>query len=318
MTNANELHVVIGATGGIGHAVVRELARQGKRVRAVNRKGQGDFPAGVEVMKGDVMDAASAREISKGASVVYNCANVFYGEWLEKFPRIVEGSIEGAASANAKLIFADNLYMYGKAPNGLMTETTPNNPQGKKGALRVQLADTLLTAHKNGKARVAIGRAGDFYGPYANSATTALVLENVLSGKKAQWLGNPDAPHSLTFVDDFARGLTILAEDDRALGEIWHIPSGNPITGREFIKAVYDELGQPMQIGTMNRLMMLVASPFMPIARESLEVIYQFEAPFIMDTSKFKRVLGDMPTTPLREGVRQTIAWMKAHPQAGH
>lgn len=315
MTNTNELHVVIGATGGIGNAVVRQLAKQGKRVRAVNRKGQGDFPAGVEARKGDITDAASAREVSKGASVIYNCANVFYAEWVETFPRIVQGSIEGAASANAKLIFADNLYMYGKTPNGVMMETTSYNPQGKKGALRVQLAETLLNAHKSGKVQVVIGRAGDFYGPYSNSATSALVFENVLAGKKAQWLGNPDAPHTLTYVDDFARGLVILGENERALGEVWHIPSGEPVTGRQFIQIVYEILGQPMQMNTLGRLMMTLAAPFMPIARESLEVLYQFEAPFIMDSSKFKRVLGDMPVTPLREGVQQTIAWMQAHPQ---
>jgi len=217
---SNELHVVLGASGGIGNALVRELVARGKRVRAVNRSGRADVPAGVKTVKGDVLDAASMRAVCQDAAVVYHCANVPYPEWHTKLPPMMSAIIEGAASANAKLIVADNLYMYGPV-SAPMTEALPYNATGRKGKLRAQIANTLMDAHKRGKVRAAIGRASDFYGPGALKALAGEdVFRAVIAGKQAMWVGNLDVPHTLTYIEDFARGLATLGERDEALGQV--------------------------------------------------------------------------------------------------
>ena len=299
------VHVVLGANGGAGRAVVRELMARGQEVRAVSRSGTGDFPGGVEVIRGDITRAEDVKRTCKDAEVVYNCANVPYQHWLKTFPKIVQGSIEGAASADAKLIFCDNLYMYGPTDQP-MTEETPRLARGKKGKLRIELERILLDAHRRKEVRVAIGRGADFYGPGTNSVTKDFVFGAVVANKKAQWPVSLDTPHSLNYIEDFARGLVTLGEREEALGEVWHIPASEPITGREFITLAFEAAGKEPNITTLSPLMVRVGGLFNPLVREFGEVLYQFEKPFVMDASKFKSAFS-LETTPHREAIQGTL-----------
>ena len=155
-------HVVIGAGGGTGSAVVRELAGRGLRVRAVTRSGTGDVPDGVQQMAADIGTPEGARQACEGAAVVYHCAQPPYTRWPELFPPMTGAVLDGAAAAGAKLVFADNLYVYGP-PDKPMTEATPQRAQGKKGRTRNEMADALLAAHADGRLRVTIGRSSDYY-----------------------------------------------------------------------------------------------------------------------------------------------------------
>ncbi len=135
MEESNELHVVVGASGATGRVVVRELAARGKRVRAVNRGGRADVPEGVEVRRVDATDPDRMREVCRDAAVVYHCAMPPLPRWVELFPAMMEGVIEGAASAGARVVFADDTWMYGKV-DGPMTEDLPHRPVSNKGVLR--------------------------------------------------------------------------------------------------------------------------------------------------------------------------------------
>jgi len=143
-------HVVLGAAGGTGSAVVRDLVARGLRVRAVTRGGTGDVPDGVEQVAADVGTTEGARRACEGATVVYHCAQPGYTKWPELFPPLTHAVLDGAAAAGAKLVFADNLYVYGP-PDGPMTEQTPQRAQGKKGRTRVEMADAVLGAHADGR-----------------------------------------------------------------------------------------------------------------------------------------------------------------------
>ncbi len=302
-------HVVFGASGGVGSALVRELLSRGRRVRAVSHSGRGSFPKEAEVVRADATDAATVREVSRGAAVVYHAVNVPYPQWQGKLPLVMSATIEAASAAGAKLVYADNLYMYGKV-DGPMTEETPYKPVSRKGILRAQLANELMAAHRVGKVRAAIGRASDVYGPGPlNAVAGARLFGAALAGKRAMWVGDLDVSHTLTYVDDFAKALVTLGEHEEALGEIWHAPSPEPITGREFIELVFDEAGRPPKLGTYTRTAMRVAGLFSPQLREFVEMLYQFEAPFVLDGSKYARVFGDVTPTPYRDGIAQTLQW---------
>lgn len=311
-----ELHVVFGASGAIGNAVVRELARRGKAVRAVNRSGQAELPPGVTLVRANAVNAGMVREACQGASVVYNCVGVPYTEWATLFPPIMAGLIEGAAAAGAKLIFADNLYCYGPAA-GPMTEDLPYRPTTTKGKVRAQLAETLMEAHSAGRVRAAIGRASDYYGPgVVASVTGADLFRSVLAGKQAMWTGSLDMQHSLSYIEDVARGLVTLGERDEALGQVWHLPCAEPLTGRQFVQLAFEVAGRPAKIGSYGRLSLTMAGLFIPLAREVIEMLYEFDAPFVMNADKFNRAFGPSPATPHHEAVRQTIEWHQAHPRA--
>ena len=315
MANHSELHIVLGASGGVGNALARELVAQGKRVRAVNRSGKADLPANVEMLRGDALDADSIRAACAGASVVYNCVNVPYPEWAAKFPSMMRNITEAACAANAKLIFADNLYMYGPVA-GMMTEDLPYNAMGHKGKLRAQMANELMEQHRAGKVRVAIGRASDYYGPGATNAIAGKDLFTaVIAGKKAMWAGSLDQPHTMTYIQDFARGLVVLGERDEALGQVWHIPGAEPITGREFLNLAFEAAGTKPQMGAYSRLMIRFAGLFSPLIREVDEVLYEFEKPYRVSGEKFARAFGKIET-PHRAAIQETVAWYKRNLKA--
>jgi nucleoside-diphosphate-sugar epimerase len=158
---------------------------------------------------------------------------------------------------------------------------------------------------------VAIGRASDFYGPHANAAARDLVFEAVLDGKPAAWLGSLDAPHTMTYLPDFARGLVTLGTHEDALGEIWHLPSNAPITGRDFIERVCAAAGRPPEMRAYGYWSLTVAGLFDAQVWESREVLYQFREPFVMDTTKFEDAFG-RDVTPYETAIPATLDWHRA------
>jgi len=304
------LHVVVGASGGAGNAVVRELVSRGRNVRAISRRRQAEIPPGVEHFQADASDVNSLRDACRDAAVVYHCANVPYHLWSMHLVPITRAIIAASAAAGAKLVVMDNLYMYGPV-TGPMTETTPRNARGRKGRLRTQLEHLLLDAHRSGAVKVAIGRASDFFGPRAISVPMLLVVQPALRGGKAWWPGRLDAPHTVSYLPDVAWGLVTLGERDESSGEIWHLPAGEPLTGRQFIGLVFHEQGTPLRYGTIRRPVMILAGLLSPMIREGVEVLYQFERPFVMDASKFTRAFGSRVTAH-REAIRKTLDALRA------
>ncbi len=315
MSNTQELHVIFGA-GPVGLAVMNELVKAGKKVRIVNRSGNIAAPDGVEVVKGDAADPTCTREVCKAAAVVYNCTNPPYTQWPQLFPALQAGVLEGAASAGAKLVVMENLYMYGPTGGKPLTEDLPYHPTPRKGRTRADMSRDLMKAHQSGRVRVAIGRASDFFGAgVLGSAAGDRLFYPAVTGKAAQFIGNPDMPHTYTYMPDIGRALVILGEHDEALGGAWHIPSPKTVTTREFFTQVYRAAGHEPKIQVMPKLMVKGLKLFVPILREVDEMAYEFDEPFIMDSSKFERVFG-MEATPMDTAIETTVAWFKSHPQA--
>ena len=310
------VQVVFGASGGAGAAVVRALAARGAAVRAVTRHGARDLPAGVENLRADAGDPRGVERACAGAEVVYHCVNVPYGEWERALPGVLDNLVAAAGAAGAKLVYCDNLYMYGP-PEHPMDEGHPAAASGRKGQLRAQLAERLLAAHREGRVRATIGRASDFFGPAArNTVAGQLVFPALAAAKRPRWLGSLDVPHTLNYVDDVARELITLGSEEGALGEVWHLPAAPALTGREFLELACEVAGQPARAGVYPRWMLRLAGLFDRQMREVLEVLYQFERPFVLDASRFVAAFGDPGVTPLREAVARTLAWQLATAQA--
>jgi len=310
MTESNDLHVVFGASGGLGNALIRELIAQGKRTRGVTRGGKADVPDTVEMVAADATDAERVRLACKGAAVVYNCANAPYTNWPKEFPPIMQGLIDGAAEAGAKFVFGDNLYMYGPV-DGAMTEDLPNAATGHKGRTRTLLTKMLMEAHASGKLRATIGRGSDFYGAgVTNSAIGDRVIPAALAGKTAQVIGDIDQPHTFAYTPDFARALIILGEREEALGEIWHVPSAETITVRVILEIVYEIAGKQTKVMSAPKLLINAMALINPMMRELKETYYQWNRPFIVDHSKFEEAFG-ADVTPHREALKTTVDWFR-------
>jgi nucleoside-diphosphate-sugar epimerase len=308
---ATSTHVVLGAAGGTGSAVVRELAARGVPARAVTRSGAGEVPEGVEQVAADVGTGEGAKRACQGAAVVYHCAQPPYTKWPELFPPMTRAVLDGATAAGAKLVFADNMYVYGP-PDGPMTEEMPQRAQGKKGRTRIEMASAVLRAHEEGRVRSTIGRSSDYYGPHGTTSTVGdNIMKPAVRGKRTRWLGSLDQPHTLNYLEDMARGLVTLGERDEADGEVWHLPAAEPLTGRQFLELVFEAAGHPPKISSASRPMIRIAGLFNPMARELNETLYQFERPFVSDASKFERAFGPFDPTPHRAAVERTVEWFR-------
>ena len=275
MTGGDGVHVVFGATGGAGGALVGELSAGRLPARAVSRSRAVSLPEGVEGVSADAADAAQAREACQGATVVYHCAQPPYQRWAQEFPRLTDNIATAAAAAGATLVFADNLYAYGPVDRP-MTEDLPARATTKKGRVRALMAERLLAAHRAGTMQVVIARSSDYYGPGgANSVVGDVLFGAAVEGKRARWLGRMDVPHSLNYLPDVARALITLGAQSDALGGIWHVPAAEPLTGRAFVACIESALGRPVKVSATSALALRIAGLFDARARESREMLYQ-------------------------------------------
>jgi nucleoside-diphosphate-sugar epimerase len=314
MDTSSELHVIFGA-GPLAQATQRALSKRGKTVKMVNRSGKrpAEIPASVEIVAGDAYKADFTRSVSRGAAAVYQCAQPEYHQWAELFPSLQAAILEGAAANGAKLIVAENLYMYGDTNGQPIREDLPYAAQTRKGKLRGEMANTLLAAHRAGKVQVAMARGADFYGPAVlGSALGERTIPPLLKGKAAELTGSADQPHTFTYIDDFGEALAILGERPEALGQAWHVPNPPTLTQRQLITLFFKEAGLPVKITVMGKFMLQLAGLFMPAAREVVEMMYEFEKPFIVDSSKFVRAFGDI-ATPHEQAIKPTLAWYREH-----
>ena len=309
-------HVILG-TGAIGRAVAEELLRGGESVRMVNRSGRmEECPAGVEVVATDLYDPARVREVSRDATVVYQSAQPRYFEWPEKFPSLQKSIIDGLTGMGAKLVIVENLYMYGEANGRVLTEDMPYKAHTRKGKVRGEISLAAFDAHKQGRLRITSARGGNFFGPWGlNSTMGGRVFYPLLEGKPAQLIGRTDLPHTHTYVKDFGKALVILGQRDEADGQAWHVPNDQPtMTQSELVQMFTEEAGVEAKMSSMGKLMMSIGGLFIPEAKESVEMMYEFEQPFIVDSSKFEKTFG-MRATPMREAIKETVAWYRSHPE---
>ncbi len=309
-------HVVLG-TGAIGRAIVEELIKRGESVRMVNRSGKmEEAPAGVEVIASDLYDPAKVKEVTRGAKVVYQSSQPEYTQWTEKFPLLQKSIIDGLTNSNAKLVLVENLYMYGETNGTPITEDMPHNAHTRKGKVRSEISAAAFEAHRAGKLRITSGRGSDFFGPWGlpTAAMGERTFYPLLNGKAAQLIGNIDVPHTHTYIPDFGKALVILGEHNEADGKPWHVPNDNPrATQREMATMIAEAAGIAPKLSAMGKTMMRIGGLFIPEAKEQVEMMYEFEQPFIVDSSRFENTFG-MKATPMKEAIKKSVDWYKSHP----
>jgi nucleoside-diphosphate-sugar epimerase len=286
-------------------------------VRMINRSARVGFEKDLEteVGGGDAADPQFTREACEGAAVVYNCVGLPYPRWRE-FPAIGHGIVEGAAAAEAKLVYGDNLYSYG-AVAGPLQEGMPETATTVKGRIRAEVAAAMIEAHRAGRVRVAIGRGSDFFGPHATEASAlgSRVFERILAGRAAQVVGNPDRLHSYTYLDDFGRALVTLGQRENALGRAWHVPTAPALTTRATVAMIAALAGQPARLSAAPGWMLGLMGLFDPQVRELKEMLYEFDADFVVDSARFEATFAVSPT-PLETSLRATLDWFRAKPPA--
>ncbi len=304
-------HVVLGGSGVVGRETVTALLAAGRSVRSVTRSAQSgarsaDRRPEVEHTAADLLDAASTVRALQGAEVVYLTAGVRYTTraWRQGWPVVVRNTIEACLANGTHLVRFDNVYAYGRT-EGAMTESTAIRPASRKGALRAELLAMLDTARTERGLVVTIARSADFYGPgAATSAFNTFAIDAVAAGRAPTWLFDATQPHSMTYTRDIGAALAVLGADDRARGRTWHVPTAPALTGAQYLAIVAGESGRPHR--TMSSTTMRIGALFSSAARETLEMAYQYTAPYRFDSSAFEQTFGVEPTA-YAEGIAAAL-----------
>ncbi|MEU4144185.1 SDR family oxidoreductase [Streptomyces parvulus] len=300
-------HTVLGS-GPAGTALARELARRGHPVRLVDRRAEGPAVEGVERFAADVSTVDGARAAIAGAPVVYHCVNVAYHLQVEVMPRVQEAVLAAVEETGARLVVLDTLYPYGETGGAVMTEDSPWQATSRKGRMRAELDERYLAAHRDGRARVVLGRSADFVGPgVLNSTLGATVFPGALTGGEVVGFGDIDLPHSYTGIQDVAAGLATLGARPEGDGRVWHLPTAPAVSTREIHAMIEKRVGRPLKVVLLTR-----PRPFGPFDEQFMaeyeEMFYQHTEPQIVDSGAFERFFG-VSATPLAETLDATVTW---------
>jgi nucleoside-diphosphate-sugar epimerase len=306
-------HVVFGA-GPLGAAIAEQVTARGASVRLVSRSGRDLGIPGAQTVAADVADAAAVRRVANGAKVAYFTCQPAYTNWAAGFPRLAKGVIEGLTGTTTRLAVVDNLYLYGATGGRPLTEDLPAAATTRKGAARAHLSAQFLEAHRAGKVPVVIVRGSDYFGPRGRNSTVGeRFFQPLLAGKPISAFGDPDLPHAVTYVPDFACALVELAARDDAFGQAWHAPSTSELSVRQFAEEAARVAGLPQpKVSVMSPLMLRIGGLFMANAREMVEMLYEFEEPFVVDCTKAAGA-GLVPT-PIDNALSATVDWWRTQP----
>jgi len=296
-------HVILGA-GSIGTNVARLLAERGESVLMITRSGSGPEHPLIGRVAADASDASQLTDLSRGAKVIYHAANPpSYTMWERLLPPLQTAAIAAAKANDAVLALTASLYSYGVQPGGRMNEHTPMAATGHKGRLRRRMWEQAQAAD----IRSLEVRGSDYIGKDAASIYSTVIGPALEKGRTAWIPGHLDMPHTFTYNRDMAKALVTLAQDERAWGQAWHVPSPPAITLRELAQRYASAAGKPpLKLIQMPRFAMHAAGVFVPIAREVAEMDYQWYAPFYMDATETARTFG-LTATDLDIAIRDQV-----------
>lgn len=307
-----KLHTILGANGTIAKELVPVLKSHHVNIRLVSRSQR--QIEGTETMAADVLNYEQVLRAVTGSEVVYLLVGITYNAelWRRDWPVIMRNVITACKATGAKLVFFDGIYMYGKV-QGEITEDTPYYPSSRKGQVRAEVARMLLQEMAAGNINAVIARATDFYGPGVTdkSAAGIMVFDNMKKGKRAQWIINADVQRSYNYTPDAAKALYILASHEEAFGQVWHLPSASPLTGREFIRLAAKYMKSSDKVFVLPKWCFKIIGWFNPFMKEYYEMTYQDEFPLQFSSAKFEEAFHFTPTS-YEDGVKATAKWYLA------
>jgi nucleoside-diphosphate-sugar epimerase len=312
------MQTILGSGGAIGIPLAKEMKKYTDHIRLVSRNPQ-KVNETDELYPIDLNDLSQIDKAISGSEIVYLVIGLEYklSVWQSQWPRLMQAVINACKNHHSKLVFFDNVYLYDRSAIPHMTETSAIHAPSKKGKVRQQLHEMIMTEVENGSLTALIARSADFYGPdNKSSALNMMVVDNLMKGKKAQAFGNVDKIHTYTYTPDAAIATALLGNTIDAYNQVWHVPTTKEkLTNRQWIQLIADELKVESKIQSLPVWFIKILGWFIPIMKEFPEMNYQYEQDYIFDSSKFEQRFNINATSP-KDGVRKLIENLKAK-QAG-
>lgn len=307
--------LVLGASGGMGYSIVKELISRGITVTAFARSRSkleklfGNEPE-VNLFAGDIFNMEDLLAASNNVDVIFQSANIPYQEWEQKLPLLMDNIIKAAQIQSAKLAIVDNIYAYGRSNGEKVSETKPKLPHTKKGKIRLHLESMV----KQSDVPSLIAHFPDFYGPNAENTLLHFTLQKVIKNKKAMYVGDQKIAREFIYTPDGAKAIVNLALNEQAYGENWNIAGYDVITGEELVNIIRQLTGYEKRVSTVSKNMIRFLGLFNAGMREVVEMFYLNEEPVVLNAEKYETQIGPLPRTPYTQGLKETLEYMQTPP----
>jgi nucleoside-diphosphate-sugar epimerase len=293
------MQTILGSGGAIGIELAKALKQYTDEIRLVSRNPQ-KINDTDELFIADLLNPMELENAIKGSEIVYVTVGFPYSYkiWKEKWPKFIKNLLKICETESCKLVFFDNVYMYDKENLSPMTENSPVNPPSKKGEIRAQISQMIMEKVKKGNLKALIARSADFYGPSIENTSilTETVFKPLSNGKTANWLVNDSLRHSFTFTPDAGKATALLGNTEKAYGQIWHLPTAsNPLTGKEWVEKIANKMGTKSKYRVASKFMVRLIGLFVPVMKESVEMLYQYDRDYVFDSSKFEKEFNYQP-----------------------
>jgi len=304
------LQTILGSGGVIGVELAKALKTYTNNIRLVSRNPKLVNPDD-QLLSADLTKSEDVLKAVDGSEIVYLTVGLPYKTkvWQTTWPLLMQNVINACKTYHSKLVFFDNIYMYDPNYLSRMTEDTPIGPVSKKGAIRAKIAKMILDEVERGNLQALIARSADFYGPSIKNTSilTEMVFKNFVNDKKANWLGSAKYKHSFTYTPDDGKATALLGNTSDAYNQIWHLPTAeNPFTGKEWIEVIAKEMGIEPRYQVVPKFLVRILGLFVPIMKEMVEMMYQYDRDYVFDNSKFEKRFDFIPT-PYLEGIKEIV-----------
>jgi nucleoside-diphosphate-sugar epimerase len=317
MNSENPTHLILGFTGGIGHAVAVALSKRNIPIKVLVRnadkaKKYADGINNLEIIQGDAANLQDLKKVFQGISVVHYCVNIPYQHWEKEALPLFKKCVDMAVELKVKLIFPGNVYVYGNAKYNPVDEKHPHAAHTKKGQIRMEMEEMMALANQHHGLEYTIVRMPDFYGPFVVNGFSEELYINAIKGKGLRWVGDLSTEIELIFIEDGGEAMVLAALDEKSNGEVFNIPGIETTTAQKYLSEIAKTAGTNSKISTLNsNFLFKIIGLFIPVVKELVEMLYLKREKLILDGKKFTKTIGPLPVTDYNNGIKKTLDWAK-------
>ncbi len=312
--------LILGANGRLGRVLVDAFHAAGWQVLAHARRALASpAPAGVRTLNHPLTDLAGLAAASGEVQVVVHAMNPPYPRWATEALALTHAAMNLALRIGATLMLPGNVYNYGSPMPALLTESTPQTPSSRKGALRVEMETALR--ERSALASIVI-RAGDFFGGPGHGAWFDEVIVKPVAHGRLVYPGPLEVEHAWAYLPDLAQTFVHVAARRDSLDRhtSLHFP-GHTMTGTRLAEAVTDSAlnlgvlraGQRLRIAPLPWGWLRLGGLVVPMWRELAELRYLWNETHRLDGHALTQLIGTLPATPLGPAVETALAAQLSH-----
>ncbi|MFC0523585.1 SDR family NAD(P)-dependent oxidoreductase [Pontibacillus salicampi] len=303
--------LVIGATGGMGSALVKELVDRGITVVAFARDNKklntlGAYHDSIILQQGDAFRYADVKKAASNVDVIFHAVNLPYASWEQDQERLMDTILKVGKESSCKLAMVDNIYAYHRNSINPVTEGADKEPHTKKGKIRLRLEEKI----KQSTVPYLICHFPDFFGPNANSSLLHYTLSTMKKNTTARFVGNQDVNREFIYTIDGARDMVALSLLEDTYYQNWNIRGNGVVRGEELVEIMKEVTGYTNRVGTVHKSMVRLIGVVDKQMREYVEMFYLNEQPLILSGAKVEERLGKRERVSYQEGIEEMARCM--------